>query len=196
MPRSALRRGLAGTVLSSSAVLGLLITASPAHADVRDRVFVSQSGGVKTVLTPDRSAAGASVRQVARTGVADASPVEQTWRSESARQGRGAFTLVHTPTAGATGPGRLCLGVQGDSTAEGAPLVLAPCDGSDSQAWRFLGNAAFNNMENLGSRLKVELVGGRLVQAQFPDSTDPAARQRRTAQLVGVLPKTFGVGGA
>jgi hypothetical protein len=51
-------------------------------------------------------------------------------------------------------------------------------------------------MENLGSRLKVELVGGRLVQAQFPDSTDPAARQRRTAQLVGVLPKTFGVGGA
>jgi hypothetical protein len=36
-------------------------------------------------------------------------------------------------------------------------------------------------------------VGGRLVQAQFPDSTDPAARQRRTAQLVGVLPKTFGV---
>jgi hypothetical protein len=74
--------------------------------------------------------------------------------------------------------------------------VLSPCDGSDSQAWRFLGNAAFNNMENLGSRLKVELVGGRLVQAQFPDSTDPAARQRRTAQLVGVLPKTFGVGGA
>ena len=195
MSRSALRRGLAVTVLSSSAVLGLLTATSTAHAaDVRDRVFVSQSGGVKTVLVPDRSAAGAPVRQVTRIGAADASPAEQTWRQESARQGRGAFTLVHTPSA--TGARRLCLDVQGDSTQAGAPLVLRPCDGSDSQAWKFLTNSVFTQMENQDSKLKVELVGGRLVQADFPQRDDADFRQRTTAQFVSVAPKSFGVGGA
>jgi hypothetical protein len=197
MSPSALRRGLLAALLSGSAALGLLTTAAtPAYADTRDRVFLSQSGGIKTVLAPDRSAAGAPVRQVARIGVADATPPAQTWRSEQARQGGGAFTLVHTPTADAAGTRRLCLDVKGDSTtAAGAPLVLRPCDGTPSQAWKSLTNDVFTFMENQDSKLKVELVNGRLVQADFPPRDAPDANQRRTAQSVGVLPKTFGIGG-
>ena len=196
MSPSALRRGLLAAVLSGTAALGLLTTAAtPAYADTRDRVFESQSGGIKTVLTPDRSAAGAPVRQVTRIGVADATPPDQTWRQERAQQGRGAFTLVHTPTADAAGTRRLCLDVKGDSTEAGAPLVLRPCDGTPSQAWKLLSNDVFTFMENQDSKLKVELVKGRLVQADFPPPGAPDFNQRRTAQSVGVLPKTFGIGG-
>lgn len=212
MSRYAVRRGLALAALSSSAVLGLLAPAvaqaSPATpsatpsaaqtpaagSDVRDRVLRSQPGGIATVITPDRSASGAPVRQVPRIGKAAATPIEQTWRTESSRAARGAVSLVHTPSLN-TGR-RLCLDVQGDSTAEGAPLVLRPCDGTDSQAWRQLTAVPPTKLENVGSALKMEIVGARVVQAQFPARDDADAQQRNTAQSFFISPKSFGVGGA
>ena len=74
--------------------------------------------------------------------------------------------------------------------------MLHPCDGTDSQAWRQLVAVAPSQLENQGSKLKMELVGGRLVQAQFPGRDDADRRQRTTAQSFFVSPKSFGVGGA
>jgi hypothetical protein len=74
--------------------------------------------------------------------------------------------------------------------------VLSPCDGSARQSWKPLSTAAFTQLQNKQSGLKAELVGGRLVQNEFPKRTDADFRERTKLQQFSIVPKTFGVGGA
>jgi hypothetical protein len=201
MSRSTLRRTVITAVLVAAAGLGAEpATADPAvpdqRRDVREQVIRDQSDGLTNIVVPDRAAPGARVRSVPRIGQADATPPEQTWLREIARNGRGTFNLVHTPSAG-DGGRKLCLDVQGDSLEVGAPLVLRPCDGTDSQAWSVpAGFATFTQLINRDSGLNAELVGGRLVQAAFPERDDPDARERNRLQGFSIVPRTFGFGGA
>lgn len=165
----------------------------PAKIDITDRVFVSFVG--RLVMEPDRSAPGAGIRAVPRVGVANATPDRQVWKSERARQGRGAINLVHAPSTRGENPRPLCLDVDGDSRAVGARLVLRPCDGTESQAWRQLTAVPPSHFQNLESGLKMEVAGGRLVQAEFAPRDAADARARTNAQLFFLPPKTVGVGG-
>lgn len=185
---------LLGAVMIVAATLGgqLALVGPASAADVRDRVVRDQSNGFDNILVPDRSAAGAGVRSVPRVGQAGATPPEQTWRQLNQN---GGFALAHVPSLG---PGRqpLCLDSAGDPATVGARLVLAPCTGQDRQTWRQLSTAIFTQLENRQSKLKAELVGGRLVQNEFPRRGDVDFRERTRLQLFSVVPKEFGVGGA
>lgn len=169
-------------------------TQAPSRPDARDRVVRAFAGNL--VLEPERSASGAGIRAVARVGAADATPDRQVWRSERARQGRGAINLVHAPSVRGQGARPLCLDVDGDSRAAGARLVLRPCDGTESQAWRQLSTVPPSSFQNLESGLVMEVAGGRLIQAGFPARDDADRRARTNAQLFFNEPKSFGVGGA
>ncbi|MBC8093481.1 MAG: RICIN domain-containing protein [Pseudonocardia sp.] len=192
MSRSTLRRSPATALLVMAASLA---HATPASADVRDQVIRDQSNGFTNILVPDRAAPGSPIRSVPRIGKTTATPPSQLWRRESARNGRGTINLVHVPSID-DGDRQLCLDVQGDSTQAGAALVLRPCDGTDSQAWRNLSTSPFTQLENRGSRLKAELVGGRLVQNGFPNRNDADVRDRNRLQGFSIVPATFGIGGA
>lgn len=196
MSVSTVRRMLAATLLVMSASLGVqAAVATPALADVKDVVFRDNSNGSTNILVPDRAAPGSAISSVPRIGKADDTPQSQVWQRGSARNGRGTFNLVFAPTIG-DGQRQLCLDVQGDSTQAGAPIVLRPCDGTDSQAWKKLSTAAFAQFENFGSGLKAELVGGRLAQFEFPNRNDADVRERTQLQQFSIVPKSFGIGGA
>jgi Ricin-type beta-trefoil lectin domain-like len=191
MTTSLIRRMLGAALVGAAALTGLTAAATPAFAaDVNDRVV--RVSADNTVLQPDRSASGAAIRAVARIGKADDTPDSQVWKRLRARQ-PGFFTLVHAPSEDSR---PLCIDVEGDSTQAGAALVLRPCDGTDSQAWRQLVSVPPSHLENKQSGLKMEVVGGRLVQNDFPGSDDADRTQRNARQLLFIQPKTFGVGGA
>jgi hypothetical protein len=165
--------------------------ATSAFADVRDQVVRDQSNGFTNILVPDRSAPGSPIRSVPRIGQTDATPQSQVWQRQNT--GAGNFALVHAPSLGSQ---PLCLDIQGDPATAGAALVLSPCDGSARQSWKPLSTAAFTQLQNKQSDLKAELVGGRLVQNEFPKRTDADFRERTKLQQFSIVPKTFGVGGA
>jgi hypothetical protein len=191
MTTSLVRRVLGAALVGAAAITGLTGAATPAFAaDVTDQVVRVFSDN--TVLQPDRSAPGAAIRAVARIGKADDTPDSQVWKRRPARQ-PGFFTLVHAPSEGDR---PLCIDVDGDSTQAGAALVLRPCDGTDSQAWRQLVSVPPSHLENKQSGLKMEVVGGRLVQNEFAGRNDADRKQRNDRQLLFIQPKSFGVGGA
>jgi hypothetical protein len=192
MSSSTLRR-LAAALLITTASLGVQAAATtPAFAaDVKDRVITDRSGNV---LAPDRSASGAVIRSVPRIGAANATPDSQVWQAPAARQ-RGTFNLVFVPSL-RDGGVQLCLDVRGDSTEPGAPLVLRPCDGTDSQAWKNQINTNPTGIVNSASGLLWELVDGRLVQNGPPARSDADFRQRARLQQFSISPKSFGIGGA
>lgn len=185
--------------LSAAAALvaaSLALTAAPANAqpvaDPSDRV-ITVAGQARLVLEPQSSTAGAAVNAVPRIGRANETPDKQVWKVKRARQG-GTVNLVHAPSEDA---GReLCIDVLGDSLDVGANLVLRPCDGTDSQAWRQLSRATFNQFENQESKLKMEVTRGGLVQADFPARDDADRRVRTSNQQFNLGPKSFGIGGA
>jgi hypothetical protein len=184
------RRIAAATILLAAGLGGQAALATSAFADVRDQVVRDQSNAA-TILVPERSEPGSSIRSVPRIGQADATPPSQVWQRQST--GAGHFALVHAPSLGSQ---PLCLDIQGDPATAGAALVLSPCDGSDRQSWKPLSNAIFTQLQNKQSGLKAELVGGRLVQNEFPKRGDADFRERTKLQQFSVVPKTFGVGGA
>jgi hypothetical protein len=167
MTTSLIRRVLGAALAGAAALTGLTGAATPAFAaevpDTMVRVFADN-----TVLQPDQSASGAAIRAVARIGKADDTPDSQVWKRRPARQ-PGFFTLVHAPSEKDR---PLCIDVEGDSTQAGAALVLRPCDGTESQAWRQLVSVPPSQLENKQSGLKMELVGGALVQNEFPGRDD------------------------
>jgi hypothetical protein len=185
------RRIAAATILLAAGLGGQAALATSAFADVRDQVVRDQSNGFTNILVPDRSAPGSPIRSVPRIGQTDATPQSQVWQRQST--GAGNFALVHAPSLGSQ---PLCLDVQGDPATAGAALVLSPCDGSARQSWKPLSTAAFTQLQNKQSGLKAELVGGRLVQNEFPKRTDADFRERTKLQQFSIVPKTFGVGGA
>lgn len=193
MSTSPLRRRLAAAVLIAAANLGVMAAvATPALAQPSSDRVISVFGNNKLVLQPDRSAPGAAIRAVTRIGQAAATPDVQVWRQVPARQG--GFNLVHREGVGGR---QLCIDVQGDSTQSGAALVLRPCDGTDSQAWRNLqGSQVFTQLVNKGSELEMEVVSGQVVQADFPNRNDADARVRNNNRLFSIPPKSFGIGGA
>jgi hypothetical protein len=192
MLSSTMRRRIAAATILLAAGLGAQSVLAPvAFADVRDQVVRDQSNGFSNILVPDRSEAGSPIRSVPRTGQADATPQSQVWQRQNT--GAGNFALVHAPSLGAQ---PLCVDIQGDPATAGAALVLSPCDGSDRQSWKPLSTSIFTQLQNKESGLKAELVGGRLVQNDFPKRGDADFRERTKLQQFSVVPKTFGVGGA
>jgi hypothetical protein len=192
MLSSTMRRRIAAATILLAAGLGAqVVSATPAFAAGNDQVVRDQSNGFSNILVPDRSAPGSPIRSVPRIGQADATPQSQVWQRQNT--GAGNFALVHVPSLGSQ---PLCVDIQGDPATAGAALVLSPCNGSDRQSWKQLSTAAFTQLQNKQSGLKAELVGGRLVQNEFPKRTDADFRERTKLQQFSIVPKTFGIGGA
>jgi hypothetical protein len=145
---SRIGRAATAAALASASILGALtLAATPASASTLYYEWESEKSQFNYVMTARGTTEGSAV------GVdLDTNSNLALWKATNFGGGYYSYTLKATETF--VDP--LCLDVQGDSKSESAPIVLRPCDSSQSQQWLEMGGSfPTNRLQNKWSNMYI-----------------------------------------
>jgi uncharacterized membrane protein len=142
---SRIRRAATAAALASAGALTL--SATPASASTLYYEWESEKSQFNYVMTAQDDVSGAAVGMGVDTNSSFA-----LWKATDF--GGGYYTYTLKATENFVNP--LCLDVKDDSTAESAPIVLRPCDSTQSQQWLEMGGSfPTNRLQNRWSNMYI-----------------------------------------
>lgn len=159
-----IRRTVTAASLVAASTLGALtLAAGPASAATVYYEWESEKSVLNLVMTAKDDVNGAAV------GLGtDNDSSFALWSATHHGDNYWSYKLKATETFAQP----LCLDVKGDSTAENAPIVVRPCDGSLSQRWTELGGSGqTNRLQNQWSHMYIHQPGGPEFGVQLKQNT-------------------------